>query len=253
VLVGRFEPTLPSLSERRGEYDRRRSVAYLDLLGFSNAVCLAESSNDELDRVSRTVEYLRQTQQQFCDTRGYGAPCFTVLSDSVVISIDAADDLLKLTNAVGGLAQDMLHFGFIVRGGITSGALVHDDRVCYGPAFIRAYELESKTAIWPRIVVDGNMLNHLVPSAIPESLFHVDQDGMHKLDYLRKGFPCASNLFLSYCHLLQCAYDLPLRHLRNKLSPDVRAEKIYQKLEWFLTYAQGCAKDAKIQLSEPVK
>ena len=248
MLVARFEPTLPSLSERRSEYDRTRFVAYLDLLGFSKAVCLAASSNGELDRVSRSVEYLRQTQEQFCATRSYGAPCVTLISDSIVMSIEADDDPLKIINAVGVLAREMLHFGFVVRGGITSGALVHDNRVCYGPALIRAYELESKVANWPRIVVDGDMLS---VADIPATLLQIDPDGVHKLDYLRREFPAEIKLSNSYCHLLQCAYELSQRGLHNqRQSSGIDAEKISRKLEWFVAYVKDCAKAAKIMLSE---
>ena len=44
--------------------------------------------------------------------------------------------------------------GVWVRGGVTVGNILHDDDVVFGPALNRAYELESKVAKFPRIVLD---------------------------------------------------------------------------------------------------
>ena len=44
--------------------------------------------------------------------------------------------------------------GFLFRGGVTVGDLVHEDEAVFGPGLNRAYYLESKIAMYPRIVLD---------------------------------------------------------------------------------------------------
>ena len=47
----------------------------------------------------------------------------------------------------------MMSKGILLRGGITVGQLCHKDNIVYGPAMVEAYELESKSAIYPRVIV----------------------------------------------------------------------------------------------------
>lgn len=44
--------------------------------------------------------------------------------------------------------------GFWLRGAVTIGLLHHDEDIVFGPALNRAYELESRHAIFPRIILD---------------------------------------------------------------------------------------------------
>lgn len=42
----------------------------------------------------------------------------------------------------------------LLRGGITIGELIHKNEFCLGPGMIKAYEIENKKAIYPRIIID---------------------------------------------------------------------------------------------------
>jgi hypothetical protein len=42
----------------------------------------------------------------------------------------------------------------LLRGGVAEGDIIHDEEGVFGPALIRAYELESRIAMFPRVVVD---------------------------------------------------------------------------------------------------
>ena len=52
---------------------------------------------------------------------------------------------------------------FLCRGGISAGLLYHDDnnenQILFGPAFNRAYQLESELASIPRIILDSKVKN----------------------------------------------------------------------------------------------
>ena len=70
------------------------------------------------------------------------------------------ESLNILLNVVGGFAVSCLSlYELLVRGAITKGKLHIDSNVVLGEALIRAYELESRVAIYPRVVIDGGILN----------------------------------------------------------------------------------------------
>lgn len=83
----------------------------------------------------------------------------TAFSDSIVISYD--------TSMPGGgfhvlmdlvyICNDLLGIGIPVRGGVTVGQLIHDERKCFGPAMVEAYLMESQAAIYPRIIINLNV------------------------------------------------------------------------------------------------
>jgi hypothetical protein len=52
----------------------------------------------------------------------------------------------------------MAVMGFYIRGGLTVGSLIHiRNKIVFGPALNRAYELESRYANFPRIILDPNV------------------------------------------------------------------------------------------------
>jgi hypothetical protein len=68
--------------------------------------------------------------------------------------------------------------GFLLRGGVTIGQIVHEKDVVFGPALNRAYEIESTVAVMPRIVIDTDR-RHMFRS-LPS--FVVEEEGLLFLD-----------------------------------------------------------------------
>jgi len=64
------------------------------------------------------------------------------------------------------------------RGGVAIGDIYHDDEAVFGPGLVRAYDIESNVAKFPRIVVDQEVLD----TCGPISGFNVFEDGLHFLD-----------------------------------------------------------------------
>ena len=67
----------------------------------------------------------------------------------------APDSLLSpLIELVQDIARWSLLSGFLIRGGITIGKLYHNatQGVVFGEALVEAYNLESKDAIYPRVI-----------------------------------------------------------------------------------------------------
>jgi hypothetical protein len=54
------------------------------------------------------------------------------------------------------------NLGMMIRGGIALGGLVHEEGgALFGPAMNEAYHLESKSAVYPRVVISSSAKAHL--------------------------------------------------------------------------------------------
>ena len=87
-----------------------------------------------------------------------------VFSDNIIIAkeTNSSDDAIMLNlNQMIALAASFqfraMLSGWPVRGGITIGNLYIDDTFVWGEGLLRAYKLESKIAINPRIVIDPSI------------------------------------------------------------------------------------------------
>jgi len=48
--------------------------------------------------------------------------------------------------------------GFFLRGGISTGSYFADDNMIFSKGLVNAYQLESKKAIYPRVIIDKNIV-----------------------------------------------------------------------------------------------
>ncbi len=71
---------------------------------------------------------------------------------------------------------------YLLRGGITKGKLIHTKEYLFGPAMNYVYKLESELAIFPRIIIDENLIGLINQQNI--DFFTKDFDGIYFLDYL---------------------------------------------------------------------
>jgi hypothetical protein len=138
-----------------------RYVAFIDILGFSDHVRRSERSPSEaeklvkiMDRISNrwSDKALQITHDSYGDN--FRSQSF---SDCTVLSEGATPrGLHYLLFMVTQFALDLLANGFLPRGGIAKGLLHHSDCAVFGPAFLKAYDIEQNVAEYPRIIVDQN-------------------------------------------------------------------------------------------------
>lgn len=127
-----------------------RIVAFLDILGWKNAVLSNEhGSGDVAKALGKILAQLQWVANHFNslsklipeERQWPGNPVLTQFSDSLVISVD--DDRYgrdALQNALYSLTSNLIDYGFLLRGGVTRGELFHDVGLVFGPALIEAYE-----------------------------------------------------------------------------------------------------------------
>lgn len=84
---------------------------------------------------------------------------FGAFSDHFVFSVPDWFGGRILTKA-SHLMIDLLRAGFLTRGAVVRGPLYHCDNVIFGPALLRAVDIEEKDAIYPRILVSDSVVDH---------------------------------------------------------------------------------------------
>lgn len=139
-----------------------RYVAFIDILGFKNIVNNTYTIPAEFNRLEQALKHIESLKNDnYRDPYGKNwlGMEFTMFSDSIVISYPASGygNAFHILMEIAFICLDMLDMGYIFRGGITVGALIHKGDICYGPAMNSAVELE-KRAKYPRIIIERAVL-----------------------------------------------------------------------------------------------
>lgn len=132
-------------------------VTFVDILGFREIVAKRPA-----DEISEMLRLLRKTTEISEEPQGKPEVDFYAFSDSIVrvrrISEPVLETIGVEANDIGLAQLDLAHRGVLIRGGMTVGEVCSDGRTIFGPAMIRAYDIESKNAISPRILIDPMVL-----------------------------------------------------------------------------------------------
>jgi nitroreductase len=160
-------------------------VSYFDILGFRHMV---EVWGPEKIRVA-LAELLSLSSQDF-PLRRVTLRGLSTFSDHVVrtVPLDGldADQLLATVqfelSEIQHIQANLAIKGIFVRGAVTRGPIYISDEIVFGPALVRAYELEQKAAIYPRIVFDN-------PKVTAEIQLMAGRENMARFysDYLFQG------------------------------------------------------------------
>lgn len=146
-----------------------RYVAYFDILGFTNLVRRIDSDPALLHRVVGSLKEaqafapLGPAMDQSAGNRPgeffFNMFHMSTFSDSIAISAKANPIGLSLVMFHCAFTSTrLMGQGVFVRGAITRGKLYHSDGIVVGEGLISAYLLESKAAIYPRIVIADDVL-----------------------------------------------------------------------------------------------
>lgn len=130
------------------DYELRPKKPKDDLHHQKSLMTLCNSSKEILD----------WTDEQALERKAMSTLAVTHFSDSLVLSADVTDEvsvfgLIELAAKVN--YRLWREHNILTRGGITVGKLIHQESgVLIGPAMVRAYEIESTLAVYPRILID---------------------------------------------------------------------------------------------------
>lgn len=185
----------------------RAVVTFIDILGFKNLV--ENKDEDEMREIlslfqknnsKKPFERVVPENPMLLDAL---IPIETIFFSDSVVRIRYAPDFEK-NEASDGLymcllekelyllaeiQSDLLKHGILIRGGITIGDISYDKETnqLFGKAMNRAYELESKVANYPRIVIDPTFSNLYSRSQeFIESPIYIDTEMLFSVDYFNE-------------------------------------------------------------------
>lgn len=132
-------------------------VAFVDILGFSSMISKSEINSDEYERIKHALDTIQLVKKRADNV----VAKVTTFSDSIVLSypITGRDPLFYILIDLVHLQLDLLQQGILVRGGIAKGKVRHVQEMVFGPAMVAAYDLESKYAVYPRIIVEKEVVD----------------------------------------------------------------------------------------------
>jgi hypothetical protein len=134
-----------------------RTIVFYDFLGWRAKITEAGNDPQKIGDLRRII--LRHTRS-LGGIREYASPGvrFSTFSDNIVVTCEPERDAtLHLITTLAAFQLAALADGFLIRGGLTVGAIYHDNVSVFGPGLNRAYELESQIAQVPRIIVDDQI------------------------------------------------------------------------------------------------
>ena len=149
-------PPLPDYPER--------IVTFIDLLGFSRDVQRIEERPGLLLSIDAVLGAIVQCKRDLDTRRETGDLRFdarlTQISDAVVLSYRIERGAFgRAISHAAFLGNVCVRRGYLPRGIITTGKLVHDTDKLFGGGLIDAYNAERELVVDPRIAVDARVMD----------------------------------------------------------------------------------------------
>lgn len=241
----------------------RRIVCFIDILGFSGKIKGTTKNSPEgnanLENICKAIKIINDFSGVLHKKLKIKGIQSTQFSDSIVISFPWNENENTIVAAFMLIKYMQVYlikeFNILLRGGIVIGDVIHNAQMIVGPAMIDAYQLESKCAFSPRIVIDPKVsfrFNKILKKTKDDgtcndtTIIHKDSDDTSYIDY----FNFADNddlmtpeemlkYFSQLCRMVANnvnSSDMSVRvkylWMRNK----IKDSKFYKKPEYKLTY-----------------
>jgi hypothetical protein len=175
--------TNPFLTRRGRPLLIRCAVLFVDLLGVRE-MNLSPRVAAHLVALHNAVSIMHR--DFFGEQSRYRSAFFSdtlVIAASIVRATDDTTEIELLMQHATWLQINLIKEGFFVRGGLSIGSLHVGEHVLFGPALVEAYELESRVAVHPRLVL-SRAAAETQRGAAGGSMLLCDDDGQTFVDYL---------------------------------------------------------------------
>jgi hypothetical protein len=161
-----------------------RLIAFIDILGFKEIVRSSEKDSSKIEFLYSVLDYLKSWEipenwnlqlveiEEDAQKRGVenfdirGKTNTTAFSDSIVVSVKVENNVNEMASTlIANLAYIgaiLFEKGILFRGGITIGNLIHNEKgTVFGQGLIEAYQLETNSAKFPRIILSNKLIQKL--------------------------------------------------------------------------------------------
>lgn len=215
-----------------------RLCLFLDILGFSALV--KENNCNVVHQVISKIKRELKSNKDYMAKIG-SRPIATTFSDCIVLSVEVKNSDVEeasnilVTATVKMLQDTYLNQAVALRGGMAYGKLYHQMDGVFGPAMIKAYELESQFADWPRVVFDISVVEHFKDKNGLPSIGYTDYgDGFWGVDCLNRIDDVLSHEQLYHFQTENAMEHLKMLHrmnaiTREKLEQHYGNPKVYSK------------------------
>jgi hypothetical protein len=225
--------------EKTMDYEDRL-IIYLDILGFSSFVNYTTLTKlNTLEKIKKIDMFLSMLKKFFyIDKKNINVSStrqVTSFSDLIVISINLKeiDNLDYEISEVFYLLLNSLCQGFLLRGAIVYGKLIHTYDSIFGTGLIDAYNKERTIAKYPRVIIDDVIISDLHDLQNREKYGDIkrdtddfisrDSDGLYFIDIFKSLREYADN-FWQYTKILSSICDI--------LSAQIGAPLLLEKYTW---------------------
>lgn len=151
-----------------------RIICFMDILGFSELI--NEYDTDITSTVLQDIQEsfaLAKNQllenKSLANTEALRHLKYQTFSDNICISIpyfDNENDFLTNFNILSVYVRAfqliMMSKGIYMRGGISTGSYYADNNIIFSKGLVNAYYLESKKAIYPRVIIDNKIIQKIL-------------------------------------------------------------------------------------------
>ena len=185
---------------------KRSLICHLDLLGFRELIRTKKPG--EISKMLRLFSDAVKPLTRGMEVKALGTKQFVAFSDLhiTVIPTEPDDDsargliFLQIIRLVHAQWKLFFDHGILVRGGIVVGDAIRSYERFFGQGVIDAFDVESKQALYPRIVVHASVFEELRRNpqvwmhdgdekgelkAVKSLLHHDEENGLYYIDYLR--------------------------------------------------------------------
>ncbi|MDN3643621.1 hypothetical protein QWY87_12965 [Lutimonas halocynthiae] len=188
-------------------YENRVTV-FIDILGFKDMLSKTtdrkgEDNSEKIEEIFSAYRAIRDVwnldEYKFGKTIPQNSKEITTFSDCLVISFKTEEksEIFSTLLEIKWMIMRLIYMGILCRGAITYGKLIHTKEVLFGPALAEAYILESKAALYPRVILHKDIIDLAGKATMEhhtskeekefvESLLEKDSDGMYYIDYFAK-------------------------------------------------------------------
>lgn len=197
-------------------------IAYLDILGAKDMIC--NDTNFDF------LNHLNMFMEDAIEESGGGVfpkeedIYIKIFSDNILLAIESKENdenkeqkIQKLFNTVANIYNEILRYGYLMRGAIVEGEFFHNDIIVYGKGLVEAVQLEENIAKYPRILVKTKVNE-------ANSCYYLVKDSDDKM-------------FLNIFHLCEGLDNVIFRvNILGLLKKYKNNEKIREKIMWMINY-----------------
>ena len=233
-------------------------ISFIDILGFRH---LVESSPPEV--VSAALDSLEEFTNAGKIPESDHLPRVYSFSDSI-IRVRSLLPYAQKQHPIGLLFYELLDLvriqallsdsGNLIRGGVTLGQISISSNRVFGPGFIEAYDIESKYARYPRIIVSQKALKELEDTDRPLSEC---SDRSYDKEYVRQNLRQADDGFWFVDYLTSIATELDppeayvsflIKHKKFIISaelPETELQPEVVNYKWLANYHNQCIEELR--------